>query len=79
MFAKVVKQQHAGRPTTSWSLLTSEMTAEEGTIGTWMSTEAGPPESDNRKVSNSTAEKTAIFSRNTSNSSRNSQLEHLQH
>jgi hypothetical protein len=73
MFAKVVKQQHAGRPTTAWTLLTSKMTAEEGTIGTsWMSREAGLPESDNRRVSNSTAEKTAIFSRNTSSSSKNS-------
>jgi hypothetical protein len=53
MFAKVVQKTHAGRPTTTWTLLTSEMTAEEGSIGTsWMSTEAGPPESDNRKVRN---------------------------
>jgi hypothetical protein len=30
MFAKVVKQQHAGRPTTAWTLLTSETIADEG-------------------------------------------------
>jgi hypothetical protein len=34
-------------------VLTSEMTEAVGTIGTsWMSTAAGPPESDSRKVSN---------------------------
>jgi hypothetical protein len=65
MLAKVVKQQHAG------TLLTSEMTAAAETIGTsWMSTAAGPPESDSRKVSNSTVEKTSIFSMDTRNSSR---------
>jgi len=47
MLAKVVNQQHAGRPTTART--TSEMT---GTIGTsWLSTAAGPP--DSRKVSHS--------------------------
>jgi hypothetical protein len=40
MLAEVVK-----RPTTARALITSEMTAAAGTIGTsWMST--GPPESD---------------------------------
>jgi hypothetical protein len=53
------------------------MTVAAGTIGTsWISTAAGPPESDSRKVSNNLVEKTAIFSRDTSNSSWNSQLEH---
>jgi hypothetical protein len=53
------------------------MTAAAGTLGTsWMSTAIGPPESDSKKVGNSTVEKTAIFRRDTSNSSRSSQLEH---
>jgi hypothetical protein len=52
------------------------MTVAAGTIGTsWMSTAAGPPESDSRKVSNSTVENTAIFSGDTSNCSKNSQIE----
>jgi hypothetical protein len=42
---KIVKQQHAGRPATAGTLLIS--------VGTsWMSTAAGPPESDSRDVSN---------------------------
>jgi hypothetical protein len=66
MLAKVVKQQRAGRPITAGTVLTSEMTAAAGTMGTsWM-----------WKVGNSTVEKTAIFSRDTSNSNRSSQLEH---
>jgi hypothetical protein len=55
MLAKLMKQQNAGRLTTAGTLLTSEMTAAAGTIylGTsWMSTAAGPQESDSRKVSN---------------------------
>jgi hypothetical protein len=52
MLSKVVNQQHAGRPTTARTMLTSEMTAAAGTIGTsWLSTAAGPP--DSRKVSHS--------------------------
>jgi hypothetical protein len=74
LLAKVVKQQRAGRGTRAGTLLTSEMTAAAGTIGP--STAAGPPESGSRKVSNNRLEKPAIFSRDTSNSSRNSQLEH---
>ncbi len=74
LIAKVVLQQRAGRPTRAGILLTSEMTAAAGTIGT--STAAGPSESDSRKVSNNSVEKTAIFSRDTSKSSRNSHLEH---
>ncbi len=77
MLAKVVKHQRGERPATAGTVLTAEMTVAAGTIGTsWMSTAVGPPESDSRKVGNSTAEKTAIFSRDTSNSSRSSQLEH---
>jgi hypothetical protein len=39
------------------------MTAAVGTIGTsWMSTASRPPESDSRKVSKRTVEKTATFS-----------------
>jgi hypothetical protein len=52
------------------------MTAAAGTIRiSWMSTTTGPPKSDRKKVNNS-IEKTAAFSSDTSNSSRNSQLEH---
>ncbi len=62
--------------TTAETQLTLEMTGAAGTIGTsWMSTSEGPPESDSRKVSKITVEKTAIFSRDTSNSSKNSQIE----
>jgi hypothetical protein len=56
MLAKLMKQQNAGRLITAGTLLTLDMTAAAGTIylGTsWMSTAAGPQESDSRKVSNS--------------------------
>ncbi len=77
MFAKVVKQQHGGRPSTAETALTAEMTVAAGTIGTsWMSTAVGLPESDSRKVGNGTVETTAIFSGDTSNSNKSSQLEH---
>jgi hypothetical protein len=47
-------------------VLTAEITAAAGTIGTsWMSTIVGPPDLDSRKVGNSTVEKTAILSRDT--------------
>jgi hypothetical protein len=77
MCVKVVKQQHAGRSITAGILLRSEMIAEAGTIGTsFISSAARPLELDSRKVSNSKVDKTAIFSRDTHNNSRNSQLEH---
>jgi hypothetical protein len=73
MLAKVVKLETACRE--AKKLLKSEMTAAAGTIGTsWMSTAEGPPEQRVRK--STTVEKTATFSRDTSNSSRSSQLEH---
>jgi hypothetical protein len=54
MLAKVVKQQHAGRPTLEGTMLKPEMTEEGGTKGTsWMSKAAGQPKSGTRKVSNS--------------------------
>jgi hypothetical protein len=43
----------AGRPATAGTLLISGLTAAAGTIGTsWMSTAARPPEPDSRDVSN---------------------------
>ncbi len=51
------------------------MTAAEGTIGTsWMSSAVGLPKQEVGK--SATAKETATFSRDTSNSSMNSQLEH---
>jgi hypothetical protein len=76
MIAKVVKTTRAGRPTTAGTLLTSEMTAAAGILGTsWMSTAAEAPESDSSGMS-ATMEKTAKFSRDASSRSRISQLEH---
>jgi hypothetical protein len=76
MLAKVVKQKRGERPATAGTVLTAEMTVVAAIGTSWMSTPVGPPESDSRKVGNSTVEKTAIFSRDTSNGSRSSQLEH---
>jgi hypothetical protein len=56
-------------PAKAGKLLKSEMAAAAGAIASlWMSSAVGPLEQ--------TVEKTATFSRDTSNSSRNSQLEH---
>ncbi len=61
-----MKQQHGGRPATAGTVLTAEITAAAGTIGTsWMSTIVGPQDLDSRKVGNSAVEKTAILSRDT--------------
>jgi hypothetical protein len=60
--------------TTAGTLLKSEMIATAGTARTaWMSSAEGPPEQAVGK--SASVEKTATFSRDTSNSSRNSQLE----
>jgi hypothetical protein len=78
MLEKVVKPALTCREANySRDTVKPEMTAAAGTIETsWMSTAAGPPESDSRKVSKS-IEKPATFSRDASNSSRNSQLESI--
>ncbi len=61
LLAKVVKQQCGERPATAGTVLTAEMTAAAGTIGTsWMSTAVGPPESDSRKVGNSSRDHSNI-------------------
>jgi hypothetical protein len=68
LLEKVMEQQRGWRPATAGTLLSVETTTAAGAKGTSWMTAVGL-QNHSRKVGNSTVEKTAILSRDTSRSS----------